>query len=134
MNTVPRKTISLFIILFSMLLASCAPPSEAAIQGWWEWNSVHLQSIAGEQHLTTVWNFDGGSFYHSACCFNTDLEVSGRYRILDSGEDFITIELYDTQGTGFRFGGEMRIEIEDGTLTIQGAGPYESMTEGGSEE
>ena len=113
-------------ILLGLLAGACQDPNDAYIQGTWEYRDAHLDEVVGESHLTIVWFFSGGSFTYQACCFNMDLEVGGRYRILDSSEDRLTIELYNTYGSGSRFGGEVLILIdrETGTLNIQGTTPF----------
>jgi hypothetical protein len=76
-----------------------------------------------------VWFFSGGTFTYQACCFNTDIEFGGRYRILDSSENVLTLEIYNTYGTGSRMDGEIRIVIDrdEGTLSIQGAKPFNKL-------
>jgi hypothetical protein len=109
-----------------LLLSGCLGENEQFIQGTWEYNDAHLAEIVSESDLTVVWYFSAGTFTYQACCFNLDLEFGGRYRILDSTGDVMTLELYNTFGTGSRMDGEIRIELDRaaGTLNIQGTEPF----------
>lgn len=117
-------------LLCGLLLAGCMGEQEQAIQGIWEYNEEHLKSIASEQHLTVVWYFGNGSFRYQACCFNVDEELSGQYRILDVSGDIIDLQLYNLDNASARVNPEIRIRIdaEEGTLNIQGAGPYRKVS------
>jgi hypothetical protein len=124
-----RYFLILSLMMLSLLAANCQDPNDAYIQGAWEFNSDHLAEIVSEEHLTVIWFFSGGSFTYQSCCFNMDIDVGGRYRILDSSEDRITIELYNTYGSGSRFGGEILIVIdrENDEINIQGTGPFHRL-------
>lgn len=126
-----RKRLAILFALFLLFqaAASCQDPNDAFIQGTWEFQFDHLDDMISEEHLTVVWFFSGGNFTYQSCCFNMDIEAGGRYRILDSSEDRLTIELYNTYGTGSRFGGEILILLdrENNQLTIQGEGPFQRL-------
>lgn len=121
----PRVRLAV-LILCSVLLSGCMGPTEIKVQGRWLFEEPHLKNLNAESHLTLTWVFDGGFFRHYACCFNIDMEVSGRYRVKEVQGDVITIELYDVQGSASRFEGEIRIVVspDDDTLNIQGSGPF----------
>ena len=124
--------IGIFLILSTLFLTACMSDAEKAIQGTWEYNEEHLKTMASEQRLTIVWFFNGGTFSYQACCFNTDEEIAGRYRIKNVEGNIVTLELYNTRGSNFRLNTELRIKIdpETGELTITNAGPFRKLGPG----
>ncbi|HUF38274.1 MAG TPA: hypothetical protein VMN57_07115 [Anaerolineales bacterium] len=124
-----RLALISFATASALLLGGCMGENEQRIQGTWEYFDEHLAEIAGESQLTVVWHFSAGTFIYQACCFNVDIEFGGGYRIIDSSADQLTLELYNTYGTGARMDGEIGIVInrETGTLNIQGAEPFRKV-------
>lgn len=125
-----RRSVVFVALLLMIFFAGCMGPNEEFIQGRWEYQSDHLSNIPAESHLHVTWQFYGGSFYYYACCFNIDLELTGRYRILSTEGNIIDLELYDVQGSGSRISREIRIKIdsETDTLTIMGTKPFIRLT------
>jgi hypothetical protein len=121
-----RQSVVFISFLLMVFLTGCMGANEELIQGQWEFQEPHLKNLPAEPHLTLTWAFHGGQFYHYACCFNQELELSGRYRILSIEENKITLELFDVQGSEAQIGGELPIEIdsETGTIEIFGTGPF----------
>jgi len=119
-----------FSFLWIFFLTGCLGANEEFIQGRWEFEEPHLKNLPAEPHLTTTWEFNGGTFYYYACCFNQETELSGRYRILSDEGNIITLELFNVKGSASRIGGELRIEINPETdrLTIINGGPYIRLT------
>lgn len=128
-----KLVLAALLILSAMLVTGCMGDAEKHIQGTWEYNSEHLLTKTSEQHLTLVWFFSNGTFSYQACCFNIDEEVTGRYRVLDVEDNIITLELYNTRGSQYRYNTELRIKIdkETGDLTIQGGSPYRKLEPSG---
>ena len=100
--------------------------TESFIQGAWTFSEPHLANLPGEQSLTMIWGFDVGTYSYAACCFNQDIQVTGRYRLVDIQDDSLTIDLYDSRGSETRFNARVKIKLnrEDNTLIIQGTGPF----------
>ena len=117
------------IFLLGLSVVGCTNTNDDFIQGSWTYRSEHLAEIVGEKDLIVTWFFSGGTFTYQACCFNIDIEVGGRYRILESTEDHLTLELYNTYGSGNRFEGEVIIKIDraNNELNIQGDGPFRKL-------
>lgn len=126
--------------VFGLLLglAGCqTDPNVAYIQGIWSYEDLHLKPIVGEEHLIMRWIFDRGTFANEACCFGGETSMYGSYRVLDSGENSVTLELYEIQG----FQGpnpipndtvtSMKITFQDdGTITIGRTSGYIRISEG----
>jgi len=127
----PKLLLSFLFILCTFVLAGCSPDlNDAYIQGTWEYESKHLQNITGEQHLISSWSFHEGSFIFTACCFNIDTYQTGRYRIIQSSEDKILLELFDVKGDDFLLGDELliRIDRQNSTLSIGGTSPFKFVS------
>jgi hypothetical protein len=79
-----------------------------------------------------VWTFDRGTFEFYTCCFAGEIYQTGRYRILQSKENILTIELFNVKGTGTDGRGQMRLVIdrEADTLVIQAGGPHTRVVPG----
>jgi hypothetical protein len=121
-----RAALAAFAALAALWLSGCMSENESFIQGTWRYDDWHLAEIVSENDLTIIWFFSAGTFTYQACCFNMDVEFGGRYRILESSEDQLVLELYNTYGTGTRMDGQVYINIdrETGTLEIQSAKPF----------
>ncbi len=86
-----KTRIRLLAILFMIwlpALAGCSNEAEDFIQGKW---------ARGDVHYWDEWNFDRGYYSHSYDDTHSQVFESGRYRIIDHGDDFISLELYDPQ-------------------------------------
>lgn len=70
-------------------LAGCSSKEEKAIQGKW---------ANGNAHFWAEWNFEAGSYSYYYDNNFTNIYETGRYRIVDRGDDYIDIELFNRQG------------------------------------
>lgn len=122
----------LCLVALLILLAGCkSDPNEAFIEGIWYYNSEHLSNIPAESHQSDNWLFERKTFQNASCCF-TETNMRGSYRILESEEGVIELELYDIVGdqggTVIQSGTTLflRIEIdeENDTIKINRTGPY----------
>lgn len=115
----PTRTFSplllLTLILLPFLLTACKQdPNEEFIQGIWEFANESGDERSGRVHLFYRWQFSAGTFYVEQEIVMSKPSVSeGRYRILDSSEDLIVLELFDVEGTFLQSDPyELRIEID----------------------
>ena len=98
MKTIRIILISAVIwILFQVLTGCKADPNYLYIQGSWVNLNEHLQDIAAEQELETFWHFQGNRYEMSACCFSKVYE-KGKFFIVESSQDSITLELQPSSG------------------------------------
>lgn len=118
--------ILLVLLAITSLTAACTDKNDQFIQGRWYYRDPHLDSVSGEQHLEIEWLFDRGTFEYYACCFNVDELLKGRYRIKESADDVITLELFNVGGRGLGIASEIRIVIDrdTDTLSIMGGRPF----------
>jgi hypothetical protein len=70
-------------------LAACSDAVELFIQGKW---------ATGNAHYWTEWNFDRGTYSYQYDDGFTAIYETGRYRLVESDDDFITIELFNQVG------------------------------------
>ena len=121
--------ILLALSCITFLTLGCFDANDQFIQGTWYYRDPHLDSVSGETYLEAEWTFDRGSFEFYTCCFAGEIHQTGRYRILESKENILTIELFNVQGSGTDGSGEMRLVIdrEADTLVIQGGRPFERV-------
>lgn len=108
-------------------LTGCRPdPNVQFIQGSWYYLDPHLQSVAGESQLETVWAFDRGTYTTYSCCF-VKSQANGWYQLIESEADALVIELSNRDGDPNTERYLVRIEIdrEADTIEIQGTGPFE---------
>jgi hypothetical protein len=113
-------------LLVALLLSGCSDANDQFIQGSWFFRDPHLKEVTGETYLEITWTFDRGTFEFYACCFNDEQHLAGRYRIVESNDDHLVLELFNLRGgeqTG-RLEIGLRIDREQDALTIQGGGPY----------
>lgn len=122
----PKRKFCLLTLITIFLLTGCMGPAEEFIQGGWRYDDKHLANIVAEQHLTILWYFDNGTFLTTACCFNVDEEIRGRYRVLEQTEDEILIELFNAEGVNRKIGGQyfIKIDRQAETLSIMGTDPF----------
>ena len=129
----PKKTPSIIyflgFVLLAIFLTACTPDeNEAFIQGRWYYNDPHLLSVVGESFQETYWTFDRGTYQTHSCCF-ARFEQSGRYNILDSEGDTLTLEFFNINGklNSERYQVAVKINQETGTISVQGSGPFERI-------
>jgi hypothetical protein len=107
--------------LIAGVLSGCTDANDQFIQGSWYYNDPHLNSIAAEQQEEIVWSFDRGAFERYSCCFAGEQYMKGQYRIRDSEQDSLSLELFNIKGGTTR--GPMTIKIvidrEADSLRIQ---------------
>jgi hypothetical protein len=119
---------AILTVLFAatLLLAACTDENDQFLQGTWYYKDLHLNQVAGETYLEVLWSFQNGTFEFFTCCFSGEIHQTGRYRILDSQGDVITLELFNVNGTISRGNSEVRIVIDRDadTLEIQGTGDF----------
>lgn len=121
-----RRTTLLFTFSLFLLftLPACKPdPNEEYLQGIWEFANEAGDERSGRVHLFFRWEFSGGIFYvQQEITMGKPLTSQGHYRILESDEDLIVLELYDIQGNYIQSEPfELRIELdkENATARIQ---------------
>ena len=68
------------------------------IQGTWNFVNESGNERSGPAHLFNQWAFIGGNFDY-IYQVGAPQTLYGKYRILESGEDQILLELYDINGT-----------------------------------
>ena len=114
------------LLLLALLLTGCMDANEEYIQGVWQYDSIHLRQMTSESELIVEWSFSGGVFEYSACCFNIDDYQTGRYRIVDSDEDSLTLDLFNVEGGELAVDRQITIKIdrENETLSINHAKPF----------
>jgi len=127
-----KLAVLLVLVSIASLVLGCSDANDQFIQGTWFYRDPHLESVSGETYLETVWTFDRGSFEFYTCCFAGEMHQTGRYRILDSKENILTIELFNIKGSGTGGRGKMRLVIdrEADTLVIQRGGPHTRVVPG----
>lgn len=111
-----RFIITLIMLSIGYLLTGCSNEMEQFIQGKW---------AAGDVHYWVEWNFDRGYFtyYYDYDNNRSNITQTGRYSIIESGEDYLLLELYNQQGGIQSI--EERVELhigidrEEDTLTIR---------------
>ena len=125
-----RSSLILGLILLVSLLGACTPDqNEVFIQGSWFYNSQHIQEQVGESFSETIWIFDGGTYETYTCCF-VEFQQYGRYDILESEGDKLTLELFNINGkfNSERFSLAITIDREADTIRLARAGPFTRMT------
>jgi hypothetical protein len=113
------------LILVSFLAGCISDENEAFIQGTWFYNDPHIQEQVGESFSETTWIFDGGNYEVYTCCF-VESHQYGRYTILESDEDSLLLELFNTNGkfNSERFQVNVLIDRESDTIRVLRAGPF----------
>lgn len=124
--TKDRKLRWLGVIALVLILGACTPdPNEMFIQGNWYYNDQHILEAVGESFSEVYWTFDRGSYETFACCF-VKFEQFGRYDVLKSEGDKLTLEFFNTDGkfNSERFQVGINIDREADTIIVQGTGPF----------
>jgi hypothetical protein len=129
-------SILLYMLLFTLVLTGCKKdPRVEFIQGIWYYKDAHLANIPGESAQETDWEFNSWSFQVNTCCFY-EAYYSGYFRVLESKDDGLTLELYNLKG---QFADTVlsrddtltiivKIDQAADTIRISGDGPYTRVT------
>jgi hypothetical protein len=90
MNKTSVLKFFLFLFLLVIVLTSCTQsPAEQFIQGKWAQGNVHYWA---------EWNFDNGTYWYEYDDTHLNIYQTGSYIVIESGEDYILLELVDQQG------------------------------------
>ena len=125
-NKTNSKKILIGLVLLCAFLTACtSDENEAFIQGSWFYNSQHIQEQVGESFLEVYWTFDGGNYETYSCCF-MEFHQYGRYAIVESEGDRLTLELFNIDG---KFNSErvqilVKIDRQADMISLTGGGPF----------
>ena len=72
-----------------MMASGCSNPGDEFIQGKW---------ARGDVHFWEEWNFGKGTYIHIYDDTHSHIQESGRYIILENGENYVLLELLDQVG------------------------------------
>jgi len=113
------------IVLVSFLTACQSDENEAFIQGRWFYNDLHIQQQVGESFSETYWTFDGGNYETYTCCF-VEFQQYGRYTVLESEGDRLTLEFFNIDGkfNSERFQAIVKIDRQADTISLLRGGPF----------
>lgn len=113
------------IVLVSFLTACQSDENEAFIQGRWFYNDLHIQQQVGESFSETYWTFDGGNYETYTCCF-VEFQQYGRYTVLESEGDRLTLEFFNIDGkfNSERFQAIVKIDRQANTISLLRGGPF----------
>ena len=126
MRHLHRLLLAVVCAAVALIGAGCqTDANEQFIQGYWMYSDPHLGSVVSEKGQETVWAFDRGSFRMDACCM-FEQHLSGRYRIFESQDDVLVLELFSLNGNLRSETVQVRIVVdrENDTARIQRAGPF----------
>ena len=117
------------LILVSFLAACVSDENEAFIQGTWFYNDLHIQEQIGESFSETTWTFDGGNYEVYTCCF-VESHQYGRYAILESDEDSLLLDLFNTNGkfNSEHFQINVQIDRDADTIRVLRQGPFNRIS------
>ena len=126
----------LLMLLLAVALTGCKKdPNVEFIQGNWYYRDAHLANIPSESAQATNWDFYNWTFTLDSCCF-TESYFSGYYRVVESKDNKLTLELYNMQGQN----GDtvlhkddtisivITIDQEADTIKIYSDGPYSRVS------
>lgn len=110
-------------IVLAFVLAGCGPSeAERYIQGAWAFANEQGNPRSTELHVLNEWWFGGGRyFYQFEVAAGFPLISEGRYRILETEEDQIVLELYFVEGNAPLFENQqvtLKLEREIDSLRI----------------
>jgi hypothetical protein len=120
------KTLFIWLVLLCAFMTACTPDeNEAFIQGRWFYNDLHIQQQVGESFSETYWTFDGGNYETYTCCF-VEFQQYGRYTVLESEEDRLTLEFFNIDGkfNSERFQAIVKIDRQADTISLLRGGPF----------
>ncbi len=78
-----------FWVVVIILLVGCTTANDQFIQGKW---------VRGDVNLWEEWYFSQGTYLHIYHDTDNHTEELGRYFVLESGDNYTLLELYDHQG------------------------------------
>lgn len=118
----------LFVVLFALCLTSCKPhPHQEFLEGGWVFVDPHLNDVIGQSYLEHIWVFTEGRFSYETCCLR-EIYMRGFYRVAESGEDFLILDLYDIQANEMAYQADQQIRITldpvGDTIKVALGGPY----------
>ncbi|HLF90937.1 MAG TPA: hypothetical protein VI451_18485 [Anaerolineales bacterium] len=121
-----RRLFIPFILLTLLFLTACTlDPNDQFIQGGWSFANETGDYLSGKTHVYHVWQFSNGTFFvQQEIAMGNPLVSEGRYRILESEEDLLILELFNVEGNYIISDPyELRVEIdrENDTARIQRA-------------
>ncbi|MEW6718091.1 MAG: hypothetical protein AB1345_11395 [Chloroflexota bacterium] len=121
-----RIFLSFALFLPVVLLTGCMGSNEQFIQGTWMYDDPHLRITTGESENITEWTFDRDTFEYKSCCFNNNQHLVGRYEVIESQGEILTLHLSHIRGDAVfgRIEIQVVVNFEEDTLNIQGTGPY----------
>ena len=114
-----------WMVLAFSLSACASDENEAFIQGRWFYNDLHIQQQVGESFSETYWTFDGGNYETYTCCF-VEFQQYGRYTVLESEGDRLTLEFFNIDGkfNTERFQAIVKIDRQADTIRLLRGGPF----------
>jgi hypothetical protein len=90
MNDIRRGLLTLVFCGIALALVACQSEEEEFIQGMW---------AIGNVHYWAEWDFKNGIYYRSySYVLSRTTYETGRYRVIDRGEDYILLELTYLEG------------------------------------
>ncbi len=113
------------LLIVVVCLSGCRDSRERFIQGDWTYSVPSVGGVTSQTVVHTFWRFDDGTFQAHSCCDNRP-GMEGQYRVVDSDEDTLVLELFDIEGAGPDDGYELTVVINrDGdSMKLQGEGPF----------
>lgn len=112
---IKRSLLVLLILLPLLFLTACTlDPNDAFIQGGWTFANEEGDYLSGRTHVYHVWEFNNGAFFvQQEIVLGKPLVAEGRYRILESDENLLVLELFNIEGNYISEEPyELRIEID----------------------
>ena len=118
------------LIVVAALSAGCTDRNETFIQGSWLYSEPTVGGVGTASSVHTFWTFDHGSFDANSCCENRG-SMQGSYRIVESNDDTLVLDLYDIEDDAGTEDYTLTIKLdrERGALFLQGTGPYLRVSE-----
>jgi hypothetical protein len=89
--------LSLVLVLTS-LTACTFDSNEEFLQGRWIFANEYGDDRSGPAHVVNEWVFQGGTFF-TQFAVAVPMTLYGNYRVLESGENFLRLEIYNLNGT-----------------------------------
>lgn len=118
-----RTIVFILILLQALVFAGCKPnPTEDYIQGTWVFANEFGDERSTSVHLLNEWWFGGGRFhFQQEVAMGFPDIAEGRYRIFDSTEDQIILELFHVEGNAAIYENQqltLRLEREADGLRV----------------
>ncbi|GAB4580365.1 MAG: hypothetical protein Fur0022_31050 [Anaerolineales bacterium] len=116
-------------VTFCLLaVTGCTPdPNHEFIEGQWIFDDPHLQDVIGQSFLEHVWVFHEGNFSYEVCCLH-EIYMRGYYDIVESGDGYVIMDLYNIEANEAIYETEQQIRITldhvADTIIISHSGPY----------